>query len=216
MIQYELKMKKKSKLASKEDIAKMAGSKAIQMLFNLVSIGPRIILRSAFQLLRANIITRLLSVIFLIVIDVFSLVKGRISRKQFVLNIGMALMLLVGGTAGWNLGTAAINEILIENVILGLVGGILGAGILGAVLGTIWEKVIGLFVVDDAHEMMCVLNQEFNEMICEFNLDNTAAEQLVDEIEIDTKTLRSIFSSKTRQETCREILNPYFNQKVEI
>jgi len=209
-------MKKKSKLASKEDIAKMAGSKAIQMLFNLVSIGPRIILRSAFQLLRANIITRLLSVIFLIVIDVFSLVKGRISRKQFVLNIGMALMLLVGGTAGWNLGTAAINEILIENVILGLVGGILGAGILGAVLGTIWEKVIGLFVVDDAHEMMCVLNQEFNEMICEFNLDNTAAEQLVDEIEIDTKTLRSIFSSKTRQETCREILNPYFNQKVEI
>ena len=211
--QYELKMKKKSKLANKEDIAKMAGSKAIQVLFNLVSLGPRIILRSAFQLLRANIITRLLSVIFLVFIDVFSLIKGRISRKQFAINIGMALMLLVGGTAGWNLGTAAIEQILIENVVLGLVGGILGAGIFGAVLGTLWEKLIGMFVVDDAHEMMCVLNKEFNEMLCEFNLENTTAEKLVDEIEIDTKTLRTIFSSKTRKETCREVLCPYFEQK---
>ena len=211
--QYELKMKKKSKLASKDDVAKLAGSKAIQVLFNIVSIGPRIILRSAFQLLRANIITRLLSVIFLVVVDAISLVKGRISRKQFAINVGMALMLLVGGTAGWNLGTAAINQILIENVVLGLFGGILGAGIFGAVLGTIWEKIVGKFVTDDAHEMMCILNQEFNEMVNEYNIDSTTAEQLVEEIEIDVKTLRSIFSSTAREESCREILCPYFEKE---
>jgi len=211
MTQYELKMKKKSKLASKDDVAKMAGSKAIQVLFNFISIGPRIILRSAFQLLRANIITRLLSVIFLVVVDAISLVKGRISRKQFAINVGMALMLLVGGTAGWNFGTAAI-QIVVENVILGLFGGILGAGIFGAVLGTIWEKVVGKFVTDDAQEMLCILNQEFNEMVCEYNVDGATAEQLVEEIEIDVKTLRAIFSSKSRNKTCREVLCPYFDK----
>ena len=211
---YELKMKKKSKIGNKDEIAKLIGSKGVAVLYNIVSMGPRIILRSAFQLLRANVITRIMSVVFLIFVDSISLAMGRISRKQFVINLGLALMLLVGGTAGWYLGTAAINRILIESMVLGIIAGVIGAGILGGALSSLWEKVVGIFVQDDAHEMLRVLNDEFNEMLCEYNLDTGTAEQLKEEIEVEPKVLQNIFCSKAKKETCREVLCPYFEKYV--
>jgi len=63
------------------NLVKLIFPKVATMALNFVRIGPRVILRSAFQLLRTNIWTRLISTILLVFFDVYSFCKGRICRK---------------------------------------------------------------------------------------------------------------------------------------
>jgi len=211
-MKYELQLKKESKIKSKGELAKLAGSKGVQVFYNLVRLGPRVILRSTFQLLRANLVTRLLSALFLIFFDVVSLFRRRISLKQFILNFGMAAMLLVGGTVGWNMGTAVTEQILMENAILALMGGILGAAAATTVLGTLWEKGMGMLVQDDATEMLHILNQKFNELIHKYELSEEETLRLVEEIAIDKKVVQEIYASPIREETSHEFLQSYIKK----
>ncbi|MCL2856060.1 MAG: hypothetical protein FWE21_10695, partial [Defluviitaleaceae bacterium] len=157
---FQLNVKKKSKVGSKEDLAKMAAPKAAQVLYNIVTIGPRLIMRSAFQLLRANIITRIISAVVLVSIDTYLFIRKRISLKQYIINVVMAALLLVGGTAGWY-GGQNIGYILFQNAVIGIIAGVIGAGVLGFAFSTIFEKIIGKFVKDDTKDMLEICNGVF-------------------------------------------------------
>ena len=205
----KLNAKKKTMLTSPDDIVRMAGPKAAKILFNALHAGPRVILRSAFELLRANTITRLLSAVVLLAIDTFNLIKGRISKKQFVINTMLAVMMTIGGTVGWLLGTQTIGLVLIENALLGVLAGIAGAGLLGAGLGMIWERVVRLFVRDDTQDMMEILNHEFANLSREYLLSTREVEDLADAIVIKPKKLKAIFAQCDRSQFARCTLEPY-------
>jgi len=205
----KLSAKKKTMLTSPDDIVRMAGPKAAKILFNAFQAGPRVILRSAFELLRANTITRILSAVVLLAIDVVNLVRKRISKKQFVINVILAIMMTVGGTVGWILGTQTAGSVLIENALLGILAGLVGAGILGAGLGMLWEKTVGFFIKDDTKDMMEVLNQEFANLSHEYLLTTQEVEDLTDAITIKPKNLKAIFAQCDREQFARCTLEPY-------
>jgi len=186
----------KKKIGSANDIARLAAPKTVQMLYNAMRVGPRLILRSAFELLRANMITRVISVVVLLAIDKFSLIKGRISVKQFIINVTLALMLLVGGTAGWFLGSHALSLVM-ESLVLGIIAGLVGAGIISAGLSVLVNKIIHLFVQDDTEDMLDIYNQCFATLAEEHCLNQEEIYEAADNICMSNELIRDIFIEKT-------------------
>jgi len=205
----KLKMQKKSKINSTNDIARMAAPKAAQFFYNIVRVGPRVILRSAFELLRANTITRILSALVLVAIDTISLIRRRISFKQYVINLVLAVMLMVGGTAGWILGSEVLG-VFVENVVLSVFAGLVGAGILAMLLSIGWEKLVKLFFKDDTEDMLDICNKVFIDMANEYDLNEEQALEIKDKIKITAQTLQRMFAQKDRHNYARKMFKPYF------
>ena len=185
----------KKKIGSANDIARLAAPKTAQMLYNAMRVGPRLILRSAFELLRANMITRVISVVVLLAIDKFNLFKGRISVKQFVINVTLALMLLVGGTAGWFLGSHALSLIM-ESLVLSILAGLIGAGILSAGLSFLVNRIIHLFVQDDTEDMLEIYNRCFADLCKEHGLTSDEICTAAENICMSKEMVRDIFTEK--------------------
>ncbi|MCL2610733.1 MAG: hypothetical protein FWE02_03540, partial [Defluviitaleaceae bacterium] len=103
-----IKLYKKKGVAGKfkkDNLIKLILPKFAGMFMNLIAIGPRIILRSTFQLLRTNVWTRLISTVVLVVFDLYSYLRKRISTRQFIINLTLSSIFLIGGTAGGVFGT---------------------------------------------------------------------------------------------------------------
>ena len=198
----------KKKIGGAGEIARLAAPKTAQMLYNAVRVGPRLILRSAFELLRANMVTRVISVVVLLAIDKFSLIKGRISVKQFVINVTLALMLLVGGTAGWVLGSHALSQ-LVESLILGILAGLIGAGILSAVLSFAVNKIIHLFVTDDTEDMLDIYSRCFATLAEEHRLNNEEIDMAVEKIGMSRQMVRDIFVEKDKPAFANDTIEPH-------
>lgn len=205
----KLNIQKKSKIVSPSDVARVAAPKAAQFLYNMLRVGPRVILRSAFELLRANTITRILSAVVLIFIDTISLVRKRISLKQYVINLVLAVMLMIGGTAGWLLGNEMVSLILLENVILGIIAGLIGAGILGAFLAIAWERFIGLFVQSDAADMLDICNRVFADLVRQYALTRDEVEAVKEQVIITPHMMMQMFSQKNREAFAQRFIEPY-------
>ena len=186
----------KKKIGSANDIARLAAPKTAQMLYNAMRVGPRLILRSAFELLRANMVTRVISVVVLLTIDKFSLLKGRISVKQFAINVTLALMLLVGGTAGWVLGSHVLS-LVVESLVLGIIAGLVGAGILSAGLSFVVNRIIHLFTTDDTEDMLDIYSRCFRALAEEHRLNNDEISEAVEKIGMSREMVREIFCEKT-------------------
>jgi len=205
----------KKKAVSANELARLAAPKGAQILYNALHIGPRLILRSAFQLLRANMATRVISVVVLLVIDKFSLFRGRISFKQFLINVVLALMLLVGGTAGWMLGSHAFSLIM-ENLILGILAGIIGAGVLSAGLSFIVNKIIHLFTTDDTEDMLAIYTQAFTVLANEHKLNHDEITAVKDSLNMCKQFVQDLFVEEDKITTANAMLEPHVQEQYEI
>jgi len=206
--QYQLTVKKQSKLSSKEDIAKLAAPKLAQVVFNILQIGPRIILRSAYMILRANIITRIISAVVLMVFDSISFARKRISLRQYFINVTLALMLLFGGTAGWYAGEYFVAWVLIENAVLTIIICIIGAGLFGWAAGFVTEKIINRFFKDDSHDMLVICNNVFCELATEYNLSPEQAEEAAESILINKSVVRAMYAAKDKNAFAHGLIEP--------
>jgi len=210
----KLKLKKKSKIESPADLAKIAAPKGAQVLYNIIRVGPQVILRSAFELLRANTITRVLSAVVLLSIDTVSLIRGSISRKQYVLNVVLAAMLMVGGTLGWVLGSEAAGFILIESAVIGIAAGLIGAGVFGAVLAIIWERLISYVFKDDAADMMDILNNSYAKLAEEYLLNEDEIAFVNSRLIINSHVIKKIFISADREKYAYDFIKPCVREVV--
>ena len=205
----------KKKVGSANDLARLAAPKTAQILYNAMRVGPRLILRSAFELLRANMVTRVISVVVLLAIDKFSLLRGRISVKQFVINVVLALMLLVGGTAGWMLGSHVLSLVL-ESLILSIIAGIIGAGLLSAVLSFGVNKILHLFITDDTEDMLDVYSQLFATLAEECKLNKNEITAAMEDIAMCKQMVRDLFVAKNRIAFAGDIVAPHIMQQCEL
>ena len=141
----------------KASVVKLLLPKVVTAFANILRMGPRIILRSTMELMRANLITRILSCLTLLVIDVVDLVRKRISTTQFVKNIVLSALLVVSGTVGWNLGS---RWIVIEffGAFVDIIGGIIGAGIMSVISNILLDKASAKLVETDAQKMWKILD----------------------------------------------------------
>jgi len=204
----------KKKVGSASDVAKIAAPKGAQILYNALRVGPRLILRSAFELLRANMVTRVISVVVLLAIDKFSLIRGRISIKQFIINVTLALMLLVGGTAGWMLGSHVLGLVL-ESIVLGIIAGIIGAGVLSAILTIVVNKIIHLFTTDDTEDMLEIYSEVFAVHAKEYLFNNDELEEIKENIAMCKQMVQDLFVSKERQNLAAATITPHITSQVE-
>jgi len=204
----------KKKVGSGSDIAKLAAPKGAQILYNALRVGPRLILRSAFELLRANMVTRVISVVVLLAIDKFSLIRGRISIKQFIINVTLALMLLVGGTAGWMLGSHALS-LVVESIVLSIIAGIIGAGVLSAVLTIIVNKIIHLFTTDDTEDMLDIYSKVFASLAEENLLNVDEIEEIKENIAMCKQLVQDIFVEKDKPAFATATIAPHIEEQIQ-
>ena len=197
---------------NKGNLAKLILPKLATMAMNLVSIGPRVILRSAFQILRTNIWTRLISSLLLISFDLYSFVRKKISRRQLVINLILSLTLLIGGTTGWVFGTNSVSAIVAENTVIWILAGLVGAGILSSVSDLLCRKVLKKFLKSDVEEMLDLINEEFECMASEHALDDEQTAKLADTILVSEKTCLTCFCKHDKKKYAREVLEPYFQK----
>ena len=212
----KLCINKRSKLGSTGEIIKLAAPKTVQILYNALRIGPRLILRSAFELLRANTITRLLSALILISFDTINLLRKRISKKQYVINVVLAFMMLVGGTAGWLFGKEIIG-VVVESAALAIIFGLVGAGIFGTALGMVWDRIIHRFWRNDSDEMLEILNQEFLLLCYKNGLSQQEAEitKLKVEAFLKEQFLKDMFIQENREAYAQSALLVYFEKEFD-
>jgi len=102
-------------------ISKLVFPKASQILTNVIQLGPRVVLRSATQLLRVNPLTRIVSVTSLTFIDLFLLAKRKISVNQFFINLAFSLTMFAGSTIGWYTGRHVATQLAVDTVIAFLI-----------------------------------------------------------------------------------------------
>ena len=195
---------------NKGNLVKLVFPKLATMVINLVHIGPRMILRSAFQILRTNIWTRLISTLLLVSIDFYSFFRRRISKKQLAINLVLSATLLIGGTLGWLFGTNSVLAIVAENTVIWIIAGLVGVGILSTILETLCRKVLGRFLKSDVDDMIDVINEEFECMITEHALDADQADAIAEAVHVCEKVCLNCFCKKDKKKYVRDVLMPYF------
>ena len=159
-------MKKIKKVIKKkkETAAKMIAPKVVTAFTNVVRMGPRIIFRSTVELLKANLITRIISCLSLLVIDLIDLIRKRISRVQFIKNVILSALLVLSGTLGWELGTHWLSVELAGVLVIEVLVGIVGAGSLSFLTNWIACKIADKYVKSDADQMLDIIDLHISDL----------------------------------------------------
>lgn len=200
---------------SKKDVIKkkfqlkLIVPKITTILINLVQLGPRVILRSSMQLLRANIWIRIVSTIMMLIVDVVRHARGHTSGKQFIIDISLSLSLLVGGTFGWYAGTGVV---IAENTALWVLAGVIGSGSFGALAEIMTRTFLVRYITTDIEIIMKIFNREFDQLTEEFQLTEEQRKEMAQTIRINTQTCMLCFKSQDREKYARKFLEPYFDQ----
>ena len=184
-------VKKLKGMLSPDTLLRMTLPKAATVVFNAVIMGGfRVALRSAVQLLRATVITRILSALTILALDIYSLARKRISVAQFIRNIVLSALLIFFGTVGWNIGA---GWFAIE-----IIGGLIGAGIMGTFIPMGFEKILNKYVKSDEQKMMEIVD----EVLC----DCPEKEQERIKEKISPGKLKLMYASSNREEYARQLV----------
>ena len=190
-------MLKKIIVNKKDEVIKIIAPKIVTGIANIMRLGPRVIFRSTVELLRANLFTRVLSCVTLLVVDVYDLVKKRISRLQFVKNVMLSALLVISGTIGWNWGA---RWIVLEffGGFVDIAGGIIGAGIVGFVSNLIFDKASDRLIETDAEKMWKILDPLID------GLDEDQKEKARDKI--TNSHLKKMYAADDRHKYAKELI----------
>ena len=142
----------------RETAVKLIAPKVVTAFTNILRMGPRIIFRSTVELLKANLITRIISSLSLLVIDLIDLARKRISRVQFIKNVILSALLVLSGTLGWELGTRWLGIEFAGILFFEIVVGIISAGVVSFGTNRIACKAADKFVKSDADQMWDILD----------------------------------------------------------
>ena len=185
-------------LRGSDAVVKLVAPKVVTAGVNVMRMGPRIILRSTVELLRANLITRILSCITILVVDVYDLSRKRISRAQFFVNMVLSLLLVVGGTVGWTFGGRwIVFEIL--GGMADIIGGMIGAGIVVFLSNVVFDKACKKLVESDAQKMWKIIDPYIQQL----------PEEERDPVRksITGSCLKKMYASTTREQFAEDLVN---------
>lgn len=203
---------------SSEAVVSMMGPKASAVLVNAFRSGAKIsggaAMKSAAKLLRGNTITAGVTVVVMSSFDIANIFRRRISGKQLFKNLVNTTTTVVSGTGGWMTGAAAGSMILpgVGTVVGGLIGSV-GAGMMA---GKATDAVLGVFIEDDAKEMVRIIEEVFTDMVSEYLLNQKEAEKSVDKLgeKLTGKLLKDMFASTDRKLFARNLLTPIIENEV--
>ncbi|MGG1618010.1 hypothetical protein ACIFQM_00415 [Paenibacillus sp. NRS-1782] len=208
-----------------EVIVNAIGPKASAMLVNAFRSGTNIYgaaaMKSAAKLLRSNAITAGVSIVVLSSVDVVNIFRGRISGTQLFKNITNTAVSVGGGTAGWIGGAAAGAAIgsavpIIGTAIGGFVGGLAGAFAGGSLAGKASDSLMGMFIEDDANQMVQIIEDVFKNLANDYLLNKIEAEKVIEALKkvLTGATLKDMFASTDRTEFAHNLIVPDIENEV--
>jgi hypothetical protein len=175
-----------------DTLVRMLAPKAVTILTNAITGGSRVILRSTVQLLRANILTRILSCLTILIFDLVDLSRRRISKVQFIRNLVLSALLILFGTLGWNIGA---RWFAIE-----ILGGLIGAAVMGMASSSLFDRLISKFVKSDAQCMMQIIDS------CLIDIDVPETECMKVKKQITPSQLKKMHASDNREEFASSLI----------
>ena len=152
-----MRKKVKKLIKGSDTLIKLAAPKIVTAGVNIMHMGPRIILRSTIELLRANLFTRILSCVTILVVDIYDLTRKRISKTQFTCNVILSLLIIVSGTIGWNMGGLWFAFEFLGGF-ADIIGGIIGAGITVFLSNLVFDKTCNILIESDAKKMWKIID----------------------------------------------------------
>ncbi|MCD8391284.1 MAG: hypothetical protein LUD03_05550 [Firmicutes bacterium] len=165
-------------------------------------------INSAAKILRTNIITSMVTIGVFSTIDVANMFQGKISGGQLFKNIANTTTSTVAGIGGFIAGQAMIP--------IPVIGGIIGAAVLGSAASKATNAITGQFIEDDANEMVRIIEREFKDLANSYLLNQKEAEKSIDKLReiLDGKKLKEMYASSDRGEFARELLTPIIEAEV--
>lgn len=205
-------------VGSSEAVVSFLGPKASSLIINAFRQGSNIYgaaaMKSAAKLLRGNVITASITVVVLSSFDIVNIFQGRISAQQLFKNFSNTVSAVGGGTAGW-VGGAAIGSAILPGVGT-IVGGLIGSLIVGAGASTLSDAALGVFIEDDAEEMVRIIQKEFEVLAIDYLLSQKEAERIIEKLgrNLDGSKLKDMFASNNRKDFARNLLVPIIEKEV--
>ena len=123
-------------------------------------------------------------------------------------------MLVAGGTAGWSAGTWFAEVVGLDGASAQIIAGLIGAGVLGAALGMLWDLIIKMLVQDDAADMLQILNRAFASLATDYMLNEKEAEAARAQIVITGSTVRDMYASGDRNGFATALIRPVIIKAV--
>jgi len=188
---------KKFLINKKDQGVKLIAPKIVTGFANIFRLGPRMIFRSSMELLRANLLTRILSCVTLLVVDVYDLAKKRISKPQFVKNVILSAMLVISGTIGWEWGSRWIVLEFLGGFV-DIAGGIIGAAFMSFLSNFVLDKVSGKLIETDAQKMWKILDPHIDALPTE------TQEEIRDGV--TCACLKKMYASDDKQKYAAELI----------
>lgn len=160
------------------------------------------------KLLRSNVITGGVTTLVLTAPDAYrAAISQNISWAQFGKNLASNIAGVAGGTAGWAAGTAAgaaLGSIFpgVGTVIGGLAGGLLGAMGIGMAASKGTKVVLDQFIIDDAVQMLELVQKVFAELCSDYLLSEKELEAVIESFKDITSPswLRDMYGSGKRND----------------
>ena len=173
-----------------------------------VGMTDDVIRAQAAKVLRNQALTAGVTIILLSAGDVMDIVRGRISAEQLLKNLAVATAGVVGGYAGGVLGAAA-GSALAPGVGT-TAGSIVGGVIVGGAAGYGAEKVLGIFVKEDAEKMMVIIEDIFLQLMQDYLVNEEEANRIADALkeELTGDKLKDMFASEDQNKYAREMIEP--------
>lgn len=172
--------------------------------------------RTAAKLMRIQALATGVTVILLSADDIVNLFQGRISSEQFIKNLAVTTAGAAGGAVGWVVGATAGTAV--SPGIGTNVGGIAGSIAIGAATGYSTEKVMHLFIEDDAEKMVSIIEETFGQLADAYLINEEEADQITGEIAelLNGKNdkLKEMFQSEDRNAYALEFMEPIFEKQV--
>lgn len=193
-----------------DEIVKSIGTEAATKLANAFRSGSNIYgaaaMKNASKLLRSNAITGAATVLVMSVGDISDIFNSKISGAQFVKNLANTAANVAGGTAGWMAGAAAGSVIPVVGTFL---GGLAGAFVGSSIADKASKAVLDGLIVDDAKEMLQILEEEFKGVVFDYLLNENEANAVMDLVKSDLNDgskLKDMFASNNHHRYARRWL----------
>ena len=172
------------------------------------------ILKNAARVLRNQGLTASITIIVLTAGDVMDLFKGRISAEQMIKNLAVTSAAVAGGYAGSTIGGIAGSAV--APGVGTSVGSVVGAIIIGGATGVVTEKVVGVFLKDDAEEMLEILETEFQRLAEDYILNDEEADRVVDLLkdELTSKNLKDMYASQNKEVFADSLIEPLMEKEI--
>ena len=188
----------KKLLKDSDTIIKLVTREVVTALVNILQMGPRIIFRSTVQLLRANLLTRVLSCITILIIDIYDLIRRRISKKQFICNVILSVLLIITGTIGWNMGGLWLAFEFLGGF-ADIIGSIIGAGITVFLSNFVFDKTCNILIESDAKSMLKIIDPYIEKLPEE--------KRLLVKKQITGSCLKKMFASEDKEAFAENLVN---------